>query len=288
MSQVVTVMNMKGGVGKTTLTAHLAGILSCYIVNGKAQKVLAIDYDPQFNLSQSLIPAKKYFSLEKARKTSLSILVDDVVNLDPFQLQVPGNHTPPKVSDLAHRVYTRSTSHLDVVPATLDLMFVALGQANSNISPMEERFSKFIDEARKSYDLILIDCHPAGSVFTKTALSNSDFTIIPVAPSKFSERGVGLMLTFMTSKKVGSAAPKPIIVFNNVPRAGVTATEVQIRGNSKYSSFCLPSTLKKYKAFEDPEGGKEFVWDSKKPFSTSAFNNLIQVATEIDKVVRGK
>ncbi|NKX72291.1 ParA family protein [Rhodobacteraceae bacterium R_SAG1] len=288
MSKVVTVMNMKGGVGKTTLAAHFAGIFCRYKINGRAQKILAIDYDPQFNLSQSLIPAKTFFKLEKEKKTSLSILVDDAVDLDPFQIQVPGNHTPPKVSELAYKVYAGKEGRLDVVPATLDLMFVALGQANMSVAPMEERFSKFIAEARKKYDLILIDCHPAGSVFTKTALSNSDYTIIPVAPSKFSERGIGLMLNFMNSKKVGSTSPKPVIIFNNVPRAGVSPTEAQIRANGKYSKFCLSHTLKKYKAFEDPEGGKQFVWGSKKPFSTSAFNNLIQVAAELDKTFGGK
>ena len=96
MGTVVTVMNMKGGVGKTTVTANLAGILSSYIVGGKpALNVLMIDYDPQFNLSQAYIESSKYFALEKARKTTLAVLMDDATALDPYKLQVPGNHKPP-------------------------------------------------------------------------------------------------------------------------------------------------------------------------------------------------
>jgi chromosome partitioning protein len=61
-------MNMKGGVGKTTLSLHLAGYLSRYGFANKKLKVLAIDYDPQFNLSQALLAPQVYFPLEKAKK----------------------------------------------------------------------------------------------------------------------------------------------------------------------------------------------------------------------------
>jgi hypothetical protein len=107
MGTVITIMNMKGGVGKTTVAAHLAGVSSRFLLGGKPRKVLVIDYDPQFNLSQAFLLPKTYFELEKARKTILSVLLDDDVNLDPYQLQVPGNHSPPKVGDLVNRVPRR-------------------------------------------------------------------------------------------------------------------------------------------------------------------------------------
>lgn len=50
MGTVVTVMNMKGGVGKTTVTMHLGGAFAYYMVAGRSRRVLLIDYDPQFNL----------------------------------------------------------------------------------------------------------------------------------------------------------------------------------------------------------------------------------------------
>src|SRR2546426_875019 len=97
---VITVMNMKGGVGKTTVAMHLGGMLARYKSGASvsARKVLVVDYDPQFNLSQAFIPAAKYFELESARKTTIAILIDDDSALNPYHLQVPGNHTPPKVS----------------------------------------------------------------------------------------------------------------------------------------------------------------------------------------------
>ena len=60
MSKVVTVMNMKGGVGKTTVAMHIAGAMARYRHQGleTVKRVLMIDYDPQFNLSQDHIASK--------------------------------------------------------------------------------------------------------------------------------------------------------------------------------------------------------------------------------------
>ncbi len=283
MGTVVTIMNMKGGVGKTTVTVNLAGILSRYPVGGmSALKVLMIDYDPQFNLSQAYLESKKYFTLEKARKTTLAVLLDDATVLNPYQIQVPGNHQPPSVSSLTTVVYKQvvGTGGLDIVPSTLDLMYVALGQANAKTDPIEERFAKFIEEARSIYDLVLIDCHPAGSLFTKTSLTNSDHVLIPVMPQKYAVRGIGLMMEFIKAKKIGSAGPNPIILFNATTRKGVAPEETSIRSNAKYAKYCLPSTLKYFKAFGEPEEGRHFVWQSKKPYSTTAFINLVSVARD--------
>lgn len=283
MGVVVTVMNMKGGVGKTTTAAHLAGMAARYQL-GAAQprRVLAIDYDPQFNMSQMFLEAKAYFALEKARKTTLAVLLDDDVTLNPYHLQVPGNHSPPAVADLVASIYGHTTTSgcLDLVPSTLDLMYVALGQATQRVTPIEERFAKFISACREAYDLIIIDCHPAGSLFTKTSLKNSDHVLIPVIPQNYSVRGIGLMMNFISAKKAHEKAPTPHILFNSTPRQGIAREETEIRTNKYYAPFCMAATLKWFKAFADPAEGKGFVWESGRPYSTLAFQNLVAVSTE--------
>jgi chromosome partitioning protein len=283
MGKVVTVMNMKGGVGKTTVTAHLAGAIASYSIPGRGgvKKVLMIDYDPQFNLSQAFLPPTQYFHLEEARKTTLAILTDDEGDLDPYVLQVPGNHVPPSV----HKLRTSISEYendgcLHIIPATLDLMYVALGQTTSQLAPMEERFAKFIAECRREYDLTVIDCHPAGSIFTKTALRNSDAVLIPVVDQRYAVRGIGLMLTFIDAKKRGTMGPVPHILFNRMPRTGVSDVETSIRRNPRFSRYCMLNTLKYYKALEDPEAGQGFVWQSKKPYSNEVARNLRAVAAE--------
>lgn len=288
MGIVVTVMNMKGGVGKTTVSTHLAGLLGRYSVQKKTRKILAIDYDPQFNMSQTFLAPKTYFQLEKDRKTTLSILLDDDGDLNPYQLQVPGNHNPPDVTKLATRLYNNASDkngYLDLIPSTLDLMYVALGQANTQTKPIEERFRKFIEQCRKHYDIIIIDCHPAGSLFTKTSLRNSDHVLIPVIPQRYALLGIGLMLQFISSKNVGDVEPTPHILFNMTPRVGTEAQENTIRSHATFSKYCMDSKFTKYKAFSEPDGGKGFVWVSGKPYSTEAFANLFEVANEfVDRI----
>jgi len=281
MGTVVTIMNMKGGVGKTTVAMHLGGVIARYNFVGKKRKVLLLDYDPQFNLSQAFIPPNKYFELENERKTTLAILQDDETDLDPFRLQVPGNEIPPKVVDLIYEVYCFvDGTKLDLIPSTLDLMYIALGHSLKRTKPIEERFDKFMAETRKKYDLILIDCHPAGSVFTKTSLRNSDHVIIPVVPQRYAVRGIGLMMQFIESKHLGTHTPIPHILFNLTDKAGISKEEIEIRSNKKFSKLCMTATLKRYRAFSEPLDGKGFVWYSRKPWSTRAFQNLCAVAEE--------
>jgi chromosome partitioning protein len=283
MGKVITVMNMKGGVGKTTVAANLGGNLSCYLHEGRRRNVLLIDYDPQFNLSQAYISASEYTKIEKEGKTVLSVLLEDPTKLDPFHLKVSGNEKPPLVADVEHISYkqTASRGKLGIVPSTLNLMYVALGEPETKTKPIEERFRKFIEEARGLYDVVLIDCHPAGSIFTKTALRNSDHVLIPVVPERYSVRGVGLMLTFMEAQQQGNSGPEAHILFNRVPRNGISPEEHSIRSNPKYSSKCLTKTLKKFSAFAEPMEGRGFVWFSDKPYSGEARGNLYGVTGEI-------
>jgi chromosome partitioning protein len=283
MGAVVTVMNMKGGVGKTTLAANIGGMLSVYEFGGRRRSVLLLDYDPQFNLSQMWLSTATYVGLENAQKTTLAILIDDPLALNPYHLQVPDNATPPKVDAIAHEVYPTSKwrERLSIVASTLDLMYVALADPDQKTATMEERFAKFIAECRQKYDVTIVDCHPAGSLFTKTALRNSEHVIIPVVGERFSLRGVGLMMRFIEDKALDAKRPLPHIVFNRMPRVGISHEERTIRANTSYSGKCLTETLRLFKAFADPTEGSGFVWHSHKPHSNRAFRNLAAVTREI-------
>ncbi|MBE3038684.1 MAG: ParA family protein [Chloroflexi bacterium] len=279
MATVVTVMNMKGGVGKTTVAMHLGGMFARYKLGGDRKRVLLIDYDPQFNLSQALLPAKTYFSLEKVGKTCLSILQEDETNLDPYILQVPGNTTPPSVTTLAVPLGGKHYT-CDLVPSTLSLMYVALGQPDARTGPIEERFDKFITECRSRYDMVFIDCHPAGSLLTKTSLRNSDHVVIPVTPQPYAVRGIGLMLEFIEAARSRPGSAQPHVLFNMIPRTGGSSVETTICTDPRFQRYCMSETLKRYGAFAEPYEGLGFVWTSRKPWSTQAFRNLMEVCKE--------
>jgi len=276
MGIVVTVMNMKGGVGKTTVASHVAGLVGRYRWKTGFKRVLMIDYDPQFNLSQAVLRSKRFFDLEKAGKTCLAVLQDIDDDLDPFQIQTPSSGTPPPIRDLVSPVWrTRGGVHVDILPSTLDLMNVAIGTATGDIQLVEKRFAAFVGECRREYDLTVIDCHPAGSILSRTSLRNSDHVLIPVAPQAYAARGVALMLRFIEVHGRGKATPTPHIVFNLTPRSGpISAVEGEIRANARLGPYCLTHTLHKYKAFSEPAEGQGFVWASRKPYSSEAYANL--------------
>jgi chromosome partitioning protein len=288
MAVVVTIMNMKGGVGKSTIAMHLGGALALIVDPPlkRGRRVLIIDYDPQFNLSQALLPAQTYFDLDKADKTVLSVLQEDLSALDPFSIQVPGSTSPPAVSSLAQRCLKGANGGwLDIIPSTLDLMYIAVGSASGNVTTIESRFSAFIADARAHYDVILIDCHPAGSILTKTSLMNSDDVVIPVVPHKFAARGIRLMQEFIESSR-STSPPNLHILFNLTDRGGVSPIEAELRANRRFSNYCLNATLHKYKVFSDPIEGNGLVWFSNKPYSTTAWKNLLAVRREfVDRVL---
>lgn len=288
MGTMVTVMNMKGGVGKTTVCMHIGGLLGRRKFKGEYKKVLLIDYDPQFNLSQAFLRSKRYFELESKNKTCLRILQDSDLDLDPFEIQTPSSSTPPAISKIVESIArTKTGVQIDLIPSTLSLMYIALGTSTGDVSVLEARFRKFIQNAKKRYDLVMIDCHPAGSILTKTSLQNSDHVLIPVAPQRYAARGIALMMRFIEANQIGGVGPEPHILFNLIPRSGPTPkVENEIRNHPKYGPHCLKRTLKKYKVFSEPEEGRGFVWVSGKPYSTEAYNALWylvdEFATRID------
>lgn len=279
MGQILTVMNMKGGVGKTTISCHLAAMAAKYRLGGKGPlKVLLVDYDPQFNASQTIITPGQYRELEKENRTTLAILMDDPSQIDPFEIYAHDFNKPPKPGDLAFKT-AFGPGQLDIVVSTLDLMYVALGQPSRSLTPMKERFSAFMRQAKNVYDLVIIDCHPAGSIFTQTSLQTSDHVLIPVKPERYALRGVGLMKRFIDGRGPQKSAITPHIVFNHTD--GVSDTETQIRANATYGPICLNATINKSDHLKHPNGGKSFMWDTRTAYWLTCKNNLTAVFSEL-------
>ncbi|MGB3318554.1 MAG: AAA family ATPase [Sphingopyxis granuli] len=279
MGQILTVMNMKGGVGKTTISCHLAAMATKFKIGNKGPfKVLLVDYDPQFNASQTMIPVIDYRKLEDDNKTILSILMDHPSKVDPFEIYAHDFNKPPKVGGLAFRT-SFGPGKLDIVVSTLDLMYVALGQPSRSLTPMKERFSDFMRQAKAIYDLVIIDCHPAGSVFTQTSLQTSDHVLIPVKPELYALRGITLMKRFIDGRGPQKSAITPHIVFNQTK--GVSDIERQIRGHATFGPMCLRETINESSHLQKPNGGANFMWDRRTSKWRICQNNLAAVFGEL-------
>ncbi|MDA9818415.1 ParA family protein [Flavobacteriaceae bacterium] len=161
--KIISIVNQKGGVGKTTTVVNLA--TACAVLHKK--KILVIDLDPQGNTSTFL-----GFSQQDRDKT----LYDFLVNDSTFEEVV--NNTV--ISNL--KVIT---SNLDLSAAELDL---------GGFDDREFILKNKLNEINEEFDFIFIDCPPSLGLLTINALSCSDSLIIPMQCEFFSLEGLSHLI----------------------------------------------------------------------------------------------
>ena len=185
MAHVISTINLKGGVGKTTTTAALAEFLSAEF----GKNVLVIDLDPQTNLTTMLIGEERWKELNDADLTLETLFKDALLPEDQepkFNLE----------ETLQHRVSpVREVRSVDLLPSSLDLIDV---QDRLVLMPSGRFYSnKPTDLLRKAvrpilddYDFVLIDCPPNLGIVTLNGLRISDGYIIPTIPDVLSTYGI--------------------------------------------------------------------------------------------------
>lgn len=198
---VVSLINLKGGVGKTTLAVGMACELA------KSYRVLLVDIDPQFNATQWLVPADVYLEWISKKKTIFDIF-------RPNEADSPSERRRNAAS-LSNAVITVNpgASEVDIVPSTLDL--IKLDHAPRGT---ENRLRVFLEPARQKYDYILIDCPPTASLFSYSAFLASDAYLVPVKPDPLSVLGLPLLERAMDDyeDRSGQALTRLGLVFTQV------------------------------------------------------------------------
>ena len=189
---VVSVINYKGGVGKTTLTANIGAELA-----NRGRRVLLIDLDPQSSLTFSFYSAADWEKELADDRTILqwfgaSLEAGAAVPLEPFVV------SPPAVNAVLGKNGGRLdlvASHLGVIDVDLDLAADLGGTRGQITSPRFLPVYRLLADALADgsfadYDDILIDCAPNFGMVTRTAAVASDYILVPAKPDYLSTLGV--------------------------------------------------------------------------------------------------
>ncbi len=183
MPYVTSVINLKGGVGKTTLTLALAHFLAVE----HRKRVLVVDLDPQTNATVCLIPEQEWKQRDETGRTLYQLFADQVKGTRRFDADAA---IVRDVSNIGTGV-----QGLDLLPSSLRLIKVQDRVTQLTDLESYERGPIFalrdaLNAFLPYYDHVLIDCPPSLGVVTLNGLAFSDSYLIPVVPDILSVLGV--------------------------------------------------------------------------------------------------
>ncbi|GAA3451866.1 ParA family protein [Dactylosporangium matsuzakiense] len=191
--RIVAVVNNKGGVGKTTVTANLGAGLAA-----RGQKVLMIDLDPQASLTKS------FFTVEESQAylNSLQTIGAWFRASDKHRAQVLADivFSPARCNSLVNK----HGGWLDLVPSdpmivNSESLIPGAVDGTGNIRPakfvgLHRRLADDLtDPMFSKYDVVLVDCAPAFSLTTKMAAIASDMIVMPARPDYLSTEAIQVM-----------------------------------------------------------------------------------------------
>ena len=162
MGRIIAIANQKGGVGKTTTAINLSACLA-----EKGQKVLAIDMDPQGNMSSGL-------GLDKnsVEKTIYDLIIGE--------------------SEVEEVLQKNALENLDILPANVDLSAAEIELIG--IDEKEYIVKKTIEKIKDAYDYVIIDCPPSLSMLTINAMTTADSVLVPIQCEYYALEGLSQLI----------------------------------------------------------------------------------------------
>ena len=162
MGIITALFNQKGGVGKTTTCANLSAAIAL-----KNKRVLAVDFDPQSNLTSGFGINRKTL-----KHTVYHVLVND--------------------TEAKNAVISTEIEGLDLLPANIDLAGAEVEM--SNLFQRETVLSRALKDIKDDYDCIFIDCPPSLGLLPINALAAADNVLIPIQCEYYALEGVSQLI----------------------------------------------------------------------------------------------
>lgn len=253
-NQVIHLHNSKGGVGKTTIS-HATALKAATI----GMKTLAIDLDPQANLTKSF---GQYLRSEQ-RPT--------------FKSLVFGTFKDRKIS--MEETVIGLHDYLDLIPSDMSLanfdLELTLKSAGSGVNPV---FQPIFQKLRQVYDLIVIDSPPAISSVTLGATFNSDKLVIPSEPDDFSIDGVDQVFQQLAKANETGMKVTPMVFVNKINQGRSHDLQKVSTISQTYGDYLLGSLLPWTVKFKEQIEAHKNIWDFgtiKKPDVVDYLNSLV-------------
>ncbi len=162
MGRIIAVANQKGGVGKTTTSINLAACLA-----EKGKKVLAVDMDPQGNLTSGLGVDK-----DSVEKSIYELIIGEV--------------------DINEVINKEVLENLDIIPTSIDLSAAEIELIG--VDDKEYILRNAIDQVKDQYDFVIIDCPPSLSMLTINAMTTADSVIVPIQCEYYALEGLSQLI----------------------------------------------------------------------------------------------
>lgn len=179
----VAMVNMKGGVAKTTLSVNMADYLS-----RTGKRVLLVDLDPQFNATQCLFSPEHYADKKSRGEFTITSIFDD--SPAPIISPVTGGSKVSAIEFSDIKPWNLKP-RFDVIPGDLDLYRLDMtpGQGREN------RLKRFLEDyrANNKVDIVIIDTPPTPSHWMISGLLASTHYLVPVRPEPLSRTGIDLL-----------------------------------------------------------------------------------------------
>ncbi len=207
MGYIIATANMKGGVGKTTLSVNLATSLA----KDHGKQVLVFDLDTQISATLSLM-SPVAFSKHRKEKRTLKELINQVIQ--------PDNSAKITINDAIHFGVCK-TKQLDLLPGDIELYdeFVVSEMLHEKAFEVDKldfeivwnRFERtlvkqILEPIKEKYDFIILDCAPGYNLMTRSALAASDFYILPAKSEPLSIVGIQLLERRIAQLKASHAS----------------------------------------------------------------------------------
>lgn len=256
--QIISVVNLKGGVGKTAIAVNFAAYCGKFGLS-----TLLIDLDPQTNATFSCIPVPAWDKHAKKKGT--------VANIMGMKRHTSADGSKVKVDDI---IIKGVFENVDLLPSHLDLFSIDLDLAGA--TAREYKLKRALNDLLEGYDIVVCDCPPNLTIPTQNALVLSSHFVVPVSPDFLSALGVGILLNRVKEfcEDLDHTLTHIGIVLSRVGRPAYHRDFIKDDIRKKFKKLVLNTEIKERVAVSEAAESNKPIFEMNDPAAKKEFEDL--------------